>query len=115
LPVSMPKVTVGIKENEQKLHGKALLEREFIQQMVLDYLFSESGPFYESLYEEQLIDDSFEYSTMVEEHYNFSLISSDTDDPEKLDAKLKELLYSTKTIKIDEATFQRIRNKRIGR
>lgn len=114
LPVSMPKVSIGIKEDEQRLRGDDLLRREFIQQMVLDYLFSESGPFYEELYDKQLIDDSFEYSTMVEEHYNFTLISSDTDEPDQFDATLKELLYSTKTIEIDQSTFERMRNKKIG-
>lgn len=115
LPVSIPKVTVGIKESKQQLRGDELIRREFIQQMVLDYLFSESGLFYETLYEKQLIDDSFEYSSTVEENYNFSLISSDTDHPEKFEATLKELLYSTQTIEINEATFQMMQNKRIGR
>lgn len=114
LPVSIPKVTLGIKENIQRLHGEALLKQELIQQMVLDYLFSQSGPFYETLIDKQLIDDSFEYSTTVEDAYNFSIMSSNSEDPETLEETLKELLYSTKSLQIDEKTFGRMRNKRIG-
>lgn len=115
LPVSIPKVTIGIKEIKQRLNGEDLLRQQFIQQMVLDYLFSESGTFYETLYEEQLIDDSFEYSTTVEDYYNFSLISSNTDEPDKFITTLRELLMSTKKMQIDEQTFIMMRNKRIGR
>jgi len=114
LPVSIPKVTVGIKESEQQLQGENLLKQELIQQMVLDYLFSQSGPFYETLYQEQLIDDSFEYSTTVEEDYNFTLISSNTSDPNNFVQKVNELLFSTKTMEIDEKIFQMMRNKKIG-
>lgn len=114
LPVSMPKVTIGIKESTQQLHGKDLLRQEFIQQIVLDHLFSEAGSFYETLQEQELIDDSFEFSTTVEEEYNFTLISSNTDDPNKFIKTLRELLMSTKTLHIDEQTFVTMRNKRIG-
>src|SRR5699024_4593866 len=114
LPVSIPKVTVGIKESEQQLQGENLLKQELIQQMVLDYLFSQSGPFYETLYQEQLIDDSFEYSTTVEEDYNFTLISSNTSDPNNFVQKVNELLFSKKTMEIDEKIFQMMRNKKIG-
>lgn len=114
LPVSMPKVTIGIKESNEPLQGDELLRRELIQQMIIDYLFSQSGPFYETLYQEQLIDDSFEYSTTVEPYYNFSLISSNTDNPEQLELTLKQLLFSTKTLQIDESTFKMMQHKKIG-
>src|SRR5699024_3828195 len=95
--------------------GEDLLRQEFIQQIVLDYLFSESGIFYETLTEQQLIDDSFEYSTTVEDHYNFSLISSNTDNPNTFITTLRQLLESTQTMQIDEDAFVTMRNKRIGR
>lgn len=114
LPVSIPKVTIGIKESKQLLNGEQLLRRELLQQMVLDYLFSPSGIFYEPLYEEQLIDDSFEFSTTVEEHFNFSMIGSNTKHPEKFRKQLKELLLRTNTIEIDAESFATMKKKRIG-
>lgn len=114
LPVSIPKVTIGIKSLEQKAVGEQLMKQELIQQMILDYLFSPSGTFYEKLYEEQLIDDSFEYSTTVQEQYNFSLISSNTENVDGFIERVKTLLLSTKTLQIDEEAFVRIKNKKIG-
>lgn len=114
LPISMSNVTIGIKEEKQSLRGEALLRQELIQEMVLDYLFSQSGAFYERLSVKQLIDESFTYSTTVEEHYNFTLISSNTDDPALFESTVKDMLEETKQLSIDEETFQRMRNKKIG-
>lgn len=114
LPVSIPKVTIGIKEYEQLSNGAQLVKRELIQQMVLDYLFSPSGTFYETLYEEQLIDDSFEYSTTIQQQFNFSLISSNTENPNKFEERIKQLLFSTSSLEIDVKTFNVMKKKKIG-
>lgn len=114
LPVSLPKVSIGIKENKQQLQGESLLRREIIQQMALDYLFSKSGSFYQELYEERLIDDSFEYSTTVETLFNFTIISSDTEKPEAFEGKIKEMLLRTKSLQLDEATFDVMKKRKMG-
>ncbi len=114
LPVSRPKVMLGIKEKEQRLEGEALLRQEVIQDLVLDYFFSESGQFYETLNKKQLIDDSFEYSTTVEEMYNFTLIGSHTDDVKGFEQTIKQLLQQTKTLEIDRETVERLQRKKIG-
>src|SRR5690625_329104 len=114
LPVSIPKVTIGIKEANGPLNKDQFLKHETLQSMLLDYFFSESGTFYEQLYEEQLIDDSFEYSTTVEEGFAFSLISSNSEKPDDFARRMKELLLSTKKITIDEKTLDMMKKKRIG-
>lgn len=114
MPVTMPKVTVGIKETNGSISKEEFLKRDTIQTMLLDYLFDNGGPFYEELYDAGLIDDSFSVSTTVEESFSFSLLSSNTNEPEKLAAKLKELLLRTNTWELEEATFERLKKKRIG-
>ena len=114
LPVSIPKVTIGIKESAQILNGEELLKREIFQTMILDYYFSASGSFYEQLYEEELIDDSFDYSTNVEESFSFSIISSNTENPEQFVKRVKELLLSTNSDTISEEMFEIMKKKRIG-
>ncbi len=114
LPVSRPKVTIGIKERKQQFEGEELLRQELIQDFILDYFFSEAGPFYEILREEQLIDDSFNYSTTVEERFNFTLIGGHTNKAEKLEERLKQLLKKTASIEIDTASIERLRRKKIG-
>jgi len=114
LPVSMPKVTIGIKAPNEQLIGAELIKRECIQEIVLDYLFAPSGQYYEQLQREQLIDDSFEYSTSVDQYYNFSLISCNTNEPEKFIERIHKLLTYTKTLSIDETTFMTMKRKKIG-
>ncbi|MFD2133192.1 EF-P 5-aminopentanol modification-associated protein YfmH [Pseudogracilibacillus auburnensis] len=114
LPVSIPKVTIGIKELTKQPHNEAFLKAEMLQGLLLDYFYSPSGTFYEQLYEEQLIDDSFEYSTTVEESFNFSLISSNTREPEQFATRVKEQLVSTKTMKLSEDALQTMKKRRIG-
>lgn len=114
LPVSIPKVTVGIKEAAYTLSKEEFLRRDVYQDLLLDYLFSASGQFYEELYSEGLIDDSFEYSTNVEKSFSFSLISSNTREPEKLKERLFEQLLRINTISMTEEELEIIKKKYIG-
>lgn len=114
LPVSIPKVSIGIKEIHQEIDARTFLKRENFQTMLLNYFFSTSGDFYEQLYEEGLIDDSFSFGTVVENNFGFSLISSNATEPEKLIKRLKELLLSTQDLKISEAEFEVMKKMRIG-
>lgn len=114
MPITIPKVTVGIKETNKTIGKEEFLLRDTLQSMLLDYFFSPSGDFYTSLYESGLIDDSFEYSTTVEESFGFSLISSNSEKPEDCGRKIRELLLSTKDIQLDEDTFHLMKTKYIG-
>lgn len=114
LPVSIPKAVVGIKESSRRLGPEQFLKHETIQGMLLDYFFSPSGPFYEKLYEEHLIDDSFEYSTTVEEDFSFSLISTNTDKPDEFANRVKQLLLGTAAVRLSEETLEVMKRKRIG-
>ena len=114
LPVSTPKVTVGIKEAAYELSKEEFLRRDVLQDMLLDYFFSPSGQFYEQLYAEGLIDDSFEYSTNVEKSFSFSLISSNTMKPEQLKERFFEQLLSINTESLNEKELDIMKKKYIG-
>lgn len=114
LPVSIPKVSIGIKEANKKLDKDTFLKREVVQSMLLDYFFSESGPFYEKLYENELIDDTFTFSTTVENSFSFSLISSNSKKPEQFSNQVKEMLLSTKEMTISEKQLDVMKKKHIG-
>src|SRR5699024_6420016 len=49
MPVTVPKVTIGIKEEGNVMSGEEFLEREVLQSMLLDYFLAPSGPYYEEL------------------------------------------------------------------
>lgn len=114
LPVSIPKVMIGIKEEMKDESPEARLKREIIQELVLDFYFATSGDFYEELYEAQLIDDSFGYQTTVEENFSFSLLSSNTDNPRQLLTKMKELLSAMTEKQVTEAELAMMKKRWLG-
>lgn len=114
MPVSIPKVNVGIKSEADFHSSDDLLQTELFQQMLLDHFFSTSGTYYQLLSKEQLIDESFEYSTSVEQHFNFTMIGGNTLYPEKLTARLHELLLQMKLEEITEEQFEVMKKKKIG-
>lgn len=114
MPVSIPKCTVGIKEPINNLKGNEFLNRDLLVGMFLSHFFSTGGPFYQELYEEGLIDDSFYFETNLDATFGYSLIGTNTDQPEQFSDRVKELLLSTKDITLDEETFTRMKKKKIG-
>lgn len=114
MPVSIPKVSIGIKESNKKMDPNVHLKKDLFQSMFLDYYFSTGGPFYQTLYEENLIDDSFEFSTSLEESFGYSMIASNTQDPILLSNRVKELLLSTREAAFSKERFDMIKKKKIG-
>lgn len=114
MPVSVPKCTVGIKESVTELAGESFLKKELLTDMLLDYYYSKSGPFYEELYHDNLIDESFHFSSTLDRTFGYTLITSNTVQPEVFAEKVKEQLLSVKDHSISENEFQRMKKKQIG-
>ncbi|MFD1336169.1 EF-P 5-aminopentanol modification-associated protein YfmH [Oceanobacillus iheyensis] len=114
MPVSIPKCTVGIKEPTNNVKGNEILRRDLMVGMFLSHFFSTGGPFYQELYGDGLIDDSFYFESNLDATFGYSLIGTNTDQPEQFSQRVKDLLLSTKDIKMDEETFKRMKKKKIG-
>ncbi|MFA1821222.1 EF-P 5-aminopentanol modification-associated protein YfmH [Virgibacillus oceani] len=115
MPVSIPKCTIGIKDSVTPLKGAAYLKKELLQGMVLDHYFSKGGSFYQQLYKEKLIDASFYFESNLEENFGYTLIGTNTNEPEQFAEKTKQLLLSTQNESFTEAEFSRMKKKKIGR
>lgn len=114
MPVSIPKCTVGIKESVKPLEKEEFLKKDLLQQMILDHYFSKGGKFYQILYEENLIDNSFFYQTTLEKNFGYSLIGGNTDKPDEFIQRMKELLMSVKGEQLTEADVDRMKKRKIG-
>ncbi|MFC4557187.1 EF-P 5-aminopentanol modification-associated protein YfmH [Virgibacillus kekensis] len=114
MPVSVPKCTVGIKESSSPLSGDRFLEKDLLQGMVIDFFFSKGGTFYQELYEEQLIDDSFYFETNLEKNFGYSFIGGNTDRPDQFADKVKELLRSAGNRTFTDEEVDRMKKKKIG-
>ncbi|KNE20233.1 EF-P 5-aminopentanol modification-associated protein YfmH [Virgibacillus pantothenticus] len=114
MPVSIPKCTIGIKRMNHQLPPAELLTQDLLQDMLLDYYFSKGGPYYEELYNENLIDDSFFFEANIDRDFGYVLIGSNTNEPHPFAERLKSMLLRIQQGDLDEETFQRIKKKKIG-
>lgn len=114
MPVSVPKCTVGIKESNVELTTEEFLRKDLLGSMLLSHYFSTGGAFYQELYEGNLIDDSFYFETTLERNFGYTLIGSNTDQPEQFAEKVKGLLLSTTEQKLTHEEFERMKKKKIG-
>lgn len=114
LPVAQPKCLFGFKERPLGTLGSSLLRRELLTKLMLDVLLGPSSAIYQTLYEEQLISDSFGHEYNCSADYSFSVIGGDTRDPDLLLARCRELIDGALASGIAAADFERARKKRIG-
>src|SRR5699024_5502462 len=113
-PVSTPKVVIGVKEYAHHIDKDELLQRNLLQNMILEHFFGGSGEFYKELYDEGLIDRTFSIQSVVEKDHGYTAIGGNTNEPDAFSDKLIEQLLSTKHTELTEETFARMKKKRIG-
>lgn len=114
LSVSQPKVAVGMKDIPIENDVNERIKRELLQAMLLDYFFSETGDYYEQLYDSRLIDHSFTYSTTVEDTFSFSLMMSNTNEPEQLTERFMQLLTQLKDARLTDEDVRLMKRKQLG-
>ncbi|WP_310550375.1 EF-P 5-aminopentanol modification-associated protein YfmH [Paenibacillus glufosinatiresistens] len=114
LPVSLPKCLFGFKEAEAGLDGPEAVRRDLITKLMLDLLVGSSTNIYQTLYEEDLISDSFGHEFNSSPQYAFSAIGGDTRDPDLLLGRFRELVEPILASGFREDDFERARSKKIG-
>ncbi|MCT2534589.1 insulinase family protein [Aquibacillus koreensis] len=114
MPVSVSKCLIGIKEKMDHSDHQSFIKKELLIDMLLDHFFSRSGEYYQELYENDLIDNSFSFETNMEKNFGFSIIGGNTQKPDELADKLTSILINLKEATIDIEDFKRIKRKKIG-
>lgn len=114
LPVSRPRLLIGIKERELGGTGTEILRRELETRILLDILLGSSSVAYESLYTDGLIDETFGASYSSDASFGFTTIGGDCDEPERLEQRVRSVLNDAKEHGLDSASFERTRNKVYG-
>ena len=113
--VQTPKCVVGLKANNPTLQGVELLKQELCINLFLDMTFGKSSEYYEKLYSEGSIDNSFFYDYTQEYGFGFGMVGSDTAEPDQLEEKLKNILLEARSGKIiTEERLESVRRKKIG-
>ena len=112
--VNTGKCLVGFKDKRPDKQGKDLLKHELSVQLLLELMFGQSSENYQKLYKEELIDDSFSFDYSGEYGFGFSVIGGDSDQPDKLAERIKEMTEEFIEKDIDKEQMESIRKKKIG-
>ncbi|KYG34998.1 EF-P 5-aminopentanol modification-associated protein YfmH [Alkalihalobacillus trypoxylicola] len=114
MPVQTPKLLVGFKDKNPSRQGDTLLQYELGLNVLLDLLYGQSSSYYQDLYREGLIDDTFSFDYSAEEGFGFSIVGGDTKYPERLEEKLKEQIEEFLGTDLSKDKVDRIIKKKIG-
>lgn len=97
MDVQDTKVMIGFKKPQTKSVASERLVRDLSMMFALDMAFGEQSPYYYELMDAGLIDDSFNFSHMEEKAFAHTLMTSTSDEPEKLTERLTEIIEELKT------------------
>ncbi|WP_337983336.1 EF-P 5-aminopentanol modification-associated protein YfmH [Lysinibacillus sp. C5.1] len=115
MDVQKPKVYMGLKAKDTNLSGREMLKHELSVQIALELIFGRTSSFYERVYDEGLIDESYAFDFTLEKGFGFALIGSDSTEPDTLAKAIKaELEKYEKGAQFASADLERIKRKKIG-
>lgn len=112
--VSTPMFNMGFKDNQCGLTGEKQIKKDIITNIILEILFGSSSTFYNELYDEGIIDNSFGSYYTGKKTYGHSVIVGESDDPKYVYEKILELLEKPIESILLEESFQRIKKNSIG-
>ncbi len=111
---SMPLFYMGFKDMDTGYKGKDMVKKDIVTNIILDMLFSESTEYYNDLYEEGIIDNSFGAYYTCKETYGHSLIVGQSNDPEKVYESIKNRIKEPATELLKEEDFSRLKKNELG-
>lgn len=115
LSVSIPIFQMGFKDELNGEKGFDSLKREIVIKLLLEMIVGKSSSLYNELYEEGLINSSFDSDYTIEEDYAFSMFGGESIDPLTVKSKILNEIKSMKEKGLDKKCFDRIKNSMKGR
>jgi predicted Zn-dependent peptidase len=115
LMVSQPLFRIGFKDNKMGLNAEEMRKKEIATDLILDSVFGRCSDLYEELYEEGLVDTSFDSEADISKGYGFTLIGGESKDPEAVYARIKEHLKSLMETGIPKEDLERARKIMLSR
>ncbi len=105
---------LGFKDNDTDIEGYALSKKEMEVEILLEYLFGKSSPFYNELYEAGIINGDFDCWYDLSDYFSFCVINGESDQPEKVRTCAFKYIKALQETGIDEERFIAIRNGLYG-
>ncbi len=111
MPVAAPLFMMGFKDEPNHLKGRELLRREIVAAFMWNVLVGRSSSFFARLYEQGLINNRFQAHYTAGLTYGFSVLGSETPDPERLEAELRDTLDK---LPISQQDLERQQRRELG-
>ncbi len=105
-----PRIFVGFKDLYEELNGTELVRREIEMVMALELLFGESSSFRMELYDDGLIDDSFDFQHYADATYEFTVLSGKTDAPDRLIQRISDGISRIAENGIETSRYRSLKN-----
>lgn len=94
MQVNKPKALLGIRGDKHKLTGKEGLRHLILMDLLLKMMFGETSSTYLTLYDEGIIDDSFQFNYTWDRSFDYISLGGDTLDPSRLVDAIKTVCFN---------------------
>lgn len=116
LAVSMPMFQMGFKDAvTEKPDSREAVRRDTALKMVVEMIMGRSTDLYRELYEEGLINATFDYGYTLEENYGYSVFGGESKDPHRVRDRIMKAVEGIRRNGLKEESFTRIKKAMIGR
>ncbi len=112
MQVSKPLFAIGVKDTDIAPAGDARMKRQAAVSILNDLLFDKTGEFYNSLYEEGLISNQFDYGSESCDHFAFTLLVGESAEPETIFERFKSRVEKAKREGFNVEDFERTKRAR---
>lgn len=109
MQVAKPIFNIGIKDNVLPKEPAERLRRDLCVTLLNEILFSQSGRFYATLFEQGLITHAFSHGYSSSERFAFNCLSGESDNPEAVYDFLTDYLDGVKKTGLSTEDFERCR------
>lgn len=112
--VSRPHVWMGWRDPQGPGPGLAQLRHRILSSLVLDLVFEHSSPWYEDLYQQGIVDDSFGMQFSCDEDWSYASVEMVTDHPDRFMQGVQDAAARFAEKGPDPDAFERIRRAAWG-
>lgn len=115
LAVSTPLFQMGFRDNSFISKGEECLKREISVKLLMEMIMGKSSKLYNRLYNEGLINNTFEFDYTIEESYAFSMFGGESVNPDKTKEIICQTVDEYHKDGLDKSGYERIKRAMKGR
>lgn len=114
LSVSIPLFNIGFKDIDVGYDGEELVRKEICTNILLEVLYGSSSDFFQELYEEGLINDSFGFQYLGYKDYGYAILVGESKTPKEVHKRILQSAVNAVKKGISEEDFERTKRKLMG-